>query len=290
MSYGIANRSGKPGDAEAAAILSAAAKAGVGYLDTARAYGDSESRIGRMLPPEALGTVKIMTKLQSWESLPDDAPAREIRSAVDASVYGSCRDLRRERLDVVMFHRSADMFRWDGAAIDRLQELTELGVIGALGASVYAPGEAVKSLSDGRIAHVQIPFNLLDTRWLEGGFMEALAKRPDVWVHARSVFLQGLLISAAGSWPGWVAQAGQLAGRIEVLAEEFGRKSRADLCMAYVRSFTWVSTLVLGVETLHQLKELLSYASEPALTSEQAAIVQSRLVDVPARLLNPSLW
>jgi spore coat polysaccharide biosynthesis protein SpsF len=81
-----------------------------------------------------------------------------------------------------------------------------------------------------------------------------------------------------------------LAGRIEVLAEEFGRKSRADLCMAYVRSFTWVSTLVLGVETLHQLKELLSYASEPALTSEQAAIVQSRLVDVPARLLNPSLW
>lgn len=290
LRYGIANQSGKPSDAEAAAILLAAVKAGVSHLDTARAYGDSESRIGRLLPPEALGNVKIITKLQSWESLPDDAPGREISSVVDASVYGSCRDLRRERLDIVMFHRSADMFRWHGAAIDRLQELVALGVIGALGVSVYAPGEAIKSLADDRIAHVQIPFNLVDTRWLDSGFVQAVANRPDVRVHARSIFLQGLLINEAGSWPSWVAQAAQLVGRIDELAEEFRRKSRADLCMAYVRSFAWVSTLVLGVETLHQWQDLLSYASEPALTSEQARIVQNRLADVPARLLNPSLW
>jgi spore coat polysaccharide biosynthesis protein SpsF (cytidylyltransferase family)/aryl-alcohol dehydrogenase-like predicted oxidoreductase len=289
LSYGIANQSGKPGDAQAAAILSMAATAGVGHLDTARAYGDSEARIGRLLPPEVSGRVKIMTKLQSWESLPDDAPGREIRSAVDASIYGSCRDLRRERLDVVMFHHGADMFRWHGAAIDRLQELVTLGVIGALGVSVYEPGEAIKSLTDDRISHVQIPFNLLDTRWL-GGFAEALAKRPDVRVHARSVFLQGILLHDAATWPRWVAQAALLTGRIDELAEKFGRKSRADLCMAYVRSFAWVSTLVLGVETLQQWKELLSYACEPALTSQQAAIVQSRLADIPARLLNPSLW
>ena len=265
LSYGIVNRLGKPADAEAAAILSAAAKAGVGYLDTARAYGDSESRIGRLLPPEVSGNVKIMTKLQSWESVPDDATGREIRSAVDASVYGSCRDLRRERLDIVMFHRCADMFRWHGAAIDRLQELAATPRCHRRARRLgLRTRRSDQSLADDRIGHVQIPFNLLDGRWL-GGFVESLAGRPDVRVHARSVFLQGLLIHEAASWPGWVSDARQLTLRIEELAEEFGRKSRADLC-------TWLMFAALPgyrrwcyrpLRRSRQLKDLLSYASEP---------------------------
>jgi spore coat polysaccharide biosynthesis protein SpsF (cytidylyltransferase family)/aryl-alcohol dehydrogenase-like predicted oxidoreductase len=290
LNYGVANRSGKPGDVEAAAILAAAISAGVTHLDTARAYGDSESRIGRLLTPEGHATAKLITKLQSWDSIPDDAPKREIRNAVDASVYGSCRDLRREQLDVLMFHRVADMFRWHGAAVDRLQELVAQGVIRALGVSVYAPGDVVNSLMDNRITHLQIPFNLLDSRWLDGVFAEALAQRSDVCVHVRSVFLQGLLINRAETWPSWVAQSQLFVERIERLVGELGRKSPADLCMAYVCSFPWVSTMVLGVETLPQLEELLSYAGEPALTLEQTQLVRSRFVDVPVRLLNPSLW
>jgi spore coat polysaccharide biosynthesis protein SpsF len=290
MNYGVANRSGKPGDAEAAAILAAAVTAGVTHLDTARAYGESESRIGRLLPPGAKAATKIITKLQSWECVPDDAPGREIRAAVDASVYGSCHDLRREQLDVVMFHRAADMFRWRGAAIDRLQELVAQGVVRALGISVYSPDDAIKSLQDSRITHLQIPFNLLDSRWIDKNYTTALAQRPDVCVHVRSVFLQGLLINQAAFWPSWVVQSNLLVERIEALTEEFGRKSAADLCMAYVRSFPWVSTLVLGVESLLQIKELLSYANESPLTQQQCLLVQSRLADAPARLLNPSLW
>jgi aryl-alcohol dehydrogenase-like predicted oxidoreductase len=290
LNYGVANRSGKPNDAEAAAILSVASKAGITHIDTARAYGDSESRIGRLLPHDSKSPVKIITKLQLSDSLQDNASTREIMSAVDASVYGSCRDLRRERLEVLMFHRIADMIRWDGAAIGRLQELVDSRVICALGVSVYAPADAVKALSDKRITHLQIPFNLLDSRWFDGDFLQALAQRPEVCVHVRSVFLQGLLINQANTWPSWVAQSGSLVKKIEQLADELGRKSTADLCMAYVRSFPWVATLVLGVETARQLEELLRCAAEPVLTEEQASLVQSRLGDVPARLLNPSLW
>jgi len=288
--YGIANQSGKPSDAEAAAILSLAAEAGIGYLDTARAYGDSESRIGRLLPRDDGTIVKVITKLKLGDSVPDEAPELEIRSAVDANVYGSCRDLLRKQLDVVMFHHAADMFRWRGAAIDRLQELVDRGVIRALGISVYAPSDAIQSLLDKRITHIQIPFNLLDSRWLEGEFPNALAQRPDVLVHVRSVFLQGLLINHAKTWPTWFAESQLFVQQIEDLTRQFGRKCRADLCMAYVRSFPWVSTLVLGVETCNQLQELLSFAAEPTLAQEQISLVHSRLAGAPARLLNPSLW
>jgi aryl-alcohol dehydrogenase-like predicted oxidoreductase len=290
QNYGIANLSGKPSDAEAAAILSLAAEAGISYLDTARTYGDSEARIGRLLPPGDRTPVKIITKLKLPDSVPDEANGREIRNAVDANVYGSCRDLARKQLDVVMLHHAPDMFRWNGAAIDRLQELVDRSVICALGISVYSPSDAIQSLLDKRITHIQIPFNLLDSRWLKGEFPDALAQRPDVLVHVRSVFLQGLLINHANTWPAWFAESQVFVQQIEDLTRQFGRKCRADLCMAYVRSFPWVSTLVLGVETCNQLHELLSFAAEPLLAQEQISLVHSRLAGVPARLLNPGMW
>ena len=44
--YGIANREGRLDDSSADALLSAAWDAGMRWFDTARAYGESEARIG----------------------------------------------------------------------------------------------------------------------------------------------------------------------------------------------------------------------------------------------------
>lgn len=290
MDYGVVNRSGQPNDADTAAMLAMAMSAGVTCLDTARAYGDSESRIGHLLPSSAKDTVNIVTKLQPMDNLPDDALEREIKSTVDASIYGSCRDLQRDHLDILMFHRSTDMFRWHGAAIARLADHFDRKIIHALGVSVYTPDEAIKCLQDNRITHIQIPFNLLDSRWLDGSFVEVLARRPEVRVHVRSVFLQGLLISKAEAWPDWITSRYELVQCLEEMTKVLLRKSKIDLCIAYVRSFPWVTSVVLGVETPHQLEELLSYATEPVLTKNQAAFVRAGFVDVPQRLLNPSEW
>ena len=44
--YGITNRSGCPSDEEVCRILSLAKERGITHLDTARAYGNAETRIG----------------------------------------------------------------------------------------------------------------------------------------------------------------------------------------------------------------------------------------------------
>lgn len=290
LNYGIANNSGCPSDEDAAAMITMAANAGVTHLDTARAYGDAESRIGRLSAVGAQAGVKVVTKLLPMEHLSDDVSAHEVISAVDASVFGSSYDLQRRHLDVVMFHRSTDMFRWHRAALARLEEHMNRGVVHALGVSVYTPEEAVQCLADSRITHIQIPFNLLDWRWLGGGFQEALASRADVKVHVRSVFLQGLLINSEEIWPNWVERRHELVRRIAEITKSLQRKNAADLCIAYVRCFPWVTSAVLGAETPKQLAELLSYADEPALTPDQAAFVQAGFDGVSERLLNPSRW
>jgi aryl-alcohol dehydrogenase-like predicted oxidoreductase len=182
------------------------------------------------------------------------------------------------------------MSRWQGTATRRVLELATAGVVGALGTSVYAPEEAIACLADKRVTYIQIPFNLLDARWLNRTFLKALAERADVQVHARSVFLQGLLINQAAVWPEWVEKRDEYTRHIATLVRKWGRRSAADLCIAYVRSFAWVTTLVLGAETLRQATELMSLASEPALTPDQAVVVQTTFAHVPMRLLDPSQW
>ncbi len=290
MPYGIANRSGYPSDDEARSILDLALASGVTYFDTARSYGNSEARIGSALGRHSGGDVCVVTKLEPLSDLTDNATAPEIVRALEASVFRSCHALRRRQLDVLMFHRSADMVRWHGAAMEHLERLAEQGTIGEIGVSVYSPEEAIQCIADTRIKHLQMPFNLLDSRWTSEAFRNAVGRRPDLKVHARSVFLQGLLISGAAIWPEWATSSRSIIDRIARLCAALGRRDPSDLCMAYIRAFPWVTTLVLGVERRDQLIPLLENARERPLSASEVKEVQAAFLDVPKRLLNPAEW
>lgn len=290
MDYGITNCVGRPDDAEALAIVTTTLQSGVTHLDTARAYGDAELRIGKILQRWPGNQLRIVSKLSPLTDLPDAASREEVRRAVDHSVESSCRALDRRCIDVMMFHRCVDMFRWRGVALERLAEHVSNGTVGEIGVSVYAPQEAARPLDDQRITQLQIPFNLLDHRWFAPRFQRAAAARPDLAIHARSVFLQGLLLSDPARWPTWAEAAPRLCSELRQLIGSLGRKSAADLCIAFVRAFPWITSLVVGVESAAQLEELLRLAQEPPLSVAQTATVRETFDKVPERLLNPSLW
>ena len=94
------------------------------------------------------------------------------------------------------------MTQFGGAIWQRLLGHVQAGTIRRLGVSVQSPVEVAEALTHPEVEHIQLPFNLLDWRWREAGIIAALEARPDVVVHARSVFLQGLLASGDASvWP-----------------------------------------------------------------------------------------
>ena len=290
MRYGIANQSGYPSDGEAKSILDLALSRGLNRFDTARSYGNSEARLGSALSQRVETDTFVVTKVRSLTELADDASVSDIARSVEASVFRSCYELRRRRLDVVMFHHGADVIRWDGAALKQLELFADAGVVGEIGVSVYTPEEAIQCIANMRIKHLQIPFNLLDRRWTSDTFTAALSRRPDLKVHARSIFLQGLLTSDSNVWPGWTALGRSVTGRIAGLCNKLGRRSPSDLCMAYVRAFPWVTTLVLGVERRDQLEELLQNARGQPLSPSEVKQVQGMFPDIPERVLNPTKW
>ena len=198
--------------------------------------------------------------------------------------------MRRPHLDVLLLHRAAHRTAFGGAIWKRLLAYQKEGVIGRLGVSVQTPGEARDALGDGTVGHIQLPFNLLDWRWTN--ILGRFDHRPDVTLHVRSIFLQGLL--AAGNpafWPpiaGVDAQA--VTAELSAAAQALERESPADLCLAFVRGHRQIHGVVIGLETVAQLERNLSLFAKPALTPEQCAALAARLPRLPEQLLNPALW
>jgi aryl-alcohol dehydrogenase-like predicted oxidoreductase len=290
VTYGVANRTGKPSRAAALRLVSKAVDAGVTKFDTARAYGDSEERLG-----EALRTrkaVRTITKLSPLSELPSNAMLREVRAAVDASINQSLYALRREQIDCLLLHRASHMTAFNGAVWSRLIERLEDGTVLSLGVSVQSPQEALAALDYGDVQHLQLPFNILDWRWAESGVVDRIRSRSGVTIHARSVFLQGLLAANDASiWPEVDGVNGALLLRlINETAREFGRDDAADLCVAYARGQDWIDGVVVGMETEDQLDDNLRLFLRRPLAPENCAEVAARLPRVPAALLDPAQW
>lgn len=290
LPYGATNKTGKPPRATALKLVARATEAGIRQFDTARSYGDSEDRLGEALAEKK--SVRTFTKLSPLDELDPDTSRATVRAAVDESIEQSLLALRRDHLDCLMLHRPQHMHSHGGAIWERVLERLEDGTVLCVGVSVGSPEDAIRALDCRDVRHLQLPFNLLDWRWREAGVIDRIARRADVTVHARSAFLQGILAANDSKvWPRIEnVDAAAFVGLIAEIAEDFGRDSAADLCLAYVRGQTWVGGVVVGLETEDQLDDNLRLFIRRPLTAGQCALVDARMPRVPATLLDPSRW
>jgi len=290
LAYGAANRTGKPARQAALKLVRRAAEAGVREFDTARAYGDSEDRVGEALAGRK--AVRAITKLSPLSELGAAASRDEVRRAVDESIARSLESLRRDRIDCLLLHRAQHMWAFDGAIWQRLIERLEDGSVLSLGVSVQSPVEALAALACPDVVHLQLPFNLLDWRWLARGFQSCLAARPGVTVHARSAFLQGILAADDPKvWPRIRGVNGSAMVRlIASLTRIFERESAADLCLAYARGQNWIDGVVVGLESEDQLDDNLRLFVKPPLGAGDCASLAARIPKLPVALLDPAQW
>jgi spore coat polysaccharide biosynthesis protein SpsF len=291
--YGIANATGQPDKKQCQALVKTAIANGVAYLDTARAYGNSEAMIGLSIKGGWEGRAKIITKLSPLQDCPQDASISTLRAFVDASIYESCAALGVQRIDVLMLHRVSHLSDWNGALWQRLLDLQSAGVVGELGASVQNPEELLKALAVAEIHYIQLPFNLLDWRWdlIIPEILAVKAKRK-LTIHVRSALLQGLLPSLDERH--WLrANAEQASSVREWLLKQTitcQRINVADLCLSYVNAMTWVDGIATGMDNMSQLIENINYFSHPQLNADQVAKIQNTRPKLSEATLNPALW
>jgi spore coat polysaccharide biosynthesis protein SpsF len=291
MAYGAANPGGLPDTNEAREVIATAVAHGITHFDTGRAYGLAEERIGRYLDEGHRPQVRVVTKLRPLDTLAADATPGEVGAWTDASVFRSLAALGGRTVDALLLHRASDATRAGGAVWKHLIEHRDAGLIGRLGISVMTPAEALNALAEPSVRYIQLPFNLLDTRWAE---VAALAQtRPDVTMVARSALLQGLLGGAVPPEK-WPANAGidvpALLTTLRGLCTELGRSDLIDLCLGFVRAQPWLHATVVGTEHADQVRDLCLRFRTPVLTADECAHVLASLPKAPVNLLDPSRW
>lgn len=250
LAYGITNTTGQVTQAIVAQLLAQAAEAGVRWLDTAQAYGSAETVVGRQLP--AAHNFRLMSKLP--------AQPQHVFSTQDAAIWEqafltSCQRLGVRGLDALLLHAPADLTKPGGHHLETwLLSLRERGLVRRIGVSIYT-AEDLDGLNPALLDLVQLPLSLYDQRLLQNGTLARLRAHGTV-IHARSLYLQGLLLTPSEQWPRWVNPEVRAHHQtLEGLAEERGC-GLIDLALSFAREQTDLEAVVLGICTVQELAAL----------------------------------
>ena len=271
--YGISNVRGQVPACEVAQILRLASASGVDLLDTAQAYGTSETILGGAIFSEKLN-FKIVTKLR-----------RENNNG-KVSISSSLRRLNQSSLYGVMLH-SFDEYCQAPEIYSDLLRAKMAGLVAKTGFSVYSPVQLEKIIAD-KVPFdiVQFPYNIFDRRF---DVIMPLLKDMGVELHVRSVFLQGLLLMVPTALPNYFNSVSSKLLSLHATAAACGI-SMPMLCLSAVKSNKYIDKIVVGVASLKELQANLdSFSSVPNLDGCIAVEIQKCQVD-DEQIINPAFW
>lgn len=275
LDYGIANTAGRTPPSEVAAILDAARLHRISLLDTAAAYGSSEAVLGQ----QRLDGFQVVTKVASLQAYRGE----DKLAALWASLENSLRQLRVPSLTGLLCHDANDLLALDGAAVWRqMQAMKDTGLVAMIGASVYDGEQIDALLGQFELDIVQLPVSVLDQRLLRGGHLSRL-KAAGVTVHARSAFLQGLLLMEPDRIPAYFKPIRPLLRRWHAAVADQGL-TPIQGALAFLRGQPEIDAVIVGVVDRRQLDQC---TGDFALAAQFDA--RGLNCDDPA-FVNPACW
>lgn len=274
MPYGIANDGGQVTQSEAASMIHRLRECGVDTIDTAIGYGESEEILG------AIGVkgFKVISKLPK---LP-----REIADVDDwlkSEVSSSLRRLKIDSLYGLLLHHPEDLLGAQGDVLaNSIKKLKIDGLIMNSGISIYSSINLEAYLNAIDIDVLQAPFNLIDKRLSDSGWLTELKSR-GVMIHVRSVFLQGLLLMSRSSLPSKFSPWSSIFDHWYSWLDAQGVKA-LEACIAFPLSFPEIDRIVIGVKSLEQLNEIFRMLRKPL------QIMPPNISCEDEDLINPACW
>ncbi|MDZ7809366.1 MAG: aldo/keto reductase [Arhodomonas sp.] len=144
----------------------------------------------------------------------------------------------------------------------QVMDLKERGVVERVGVSVYSPEELEAVQRHFPLDLVQLPFNLIDRRFATTGWLERL-KNKEIEVHARSIYLQGLLLMSPRERPAYFKRWSELFERFDRWLNETGLE-RLEAALGFSLAEPAIDRVVIGVQTESELQAALRACAHSA--------------------------
>jgi aryl-alcohol dehydrogenase-like predicted oxidoreductase len=272
MNYGLFNNK-KINRIEFKKIEKLVLRSNINFIDTATSYGKSENIIGN----SKLKNLHIITKIK----LPNKKIIN-IKNWVLKEISRSLIKLKINKIYGVLIHDYKDLLGKHGNNyLFSLKELKRKKIIKKIGISFYSPHEIKKIWKFWKPDIIQVPFNPLDNRILDSGWIDIL-KKFKVKIFVRSVFLQGLLINDSDFL--------KVSKNNKIILNKFRNwcyKNNVSLlqsCIHFVKQFKKIDYLVLGFNNYNQLKEIIDAFKKKQIT------IPKKFSTNKENLIDPRQW
>ena len=267
MAYG--NRKVKMSVKKISNLLNFSIKNNIRNIDIAQSYGNIESILGKLYVRKKF---KIITKISNYKKINF--------SEIENSINSSLDKLRIKKINYLMFHDFKDFKKIKTKDMNKLIKIKNTSYA-ELGVSVYTPKEFLFCCKNKNIDFIQIPFNIVDFRWENIDFHN-IKKKYNIKIHARSVFLKGTLLNNFNKIPINKNDKGKLKKIFNTLIKK--NHSIFGLCVNFVLSKTWIDKVIIGFNSVDQLKEILK------LNFYRVEIDQKKFSFLPRKALMPKYW
>lgn len=257
LDYGVTNKSGKVPEHDIASLVQFARSHDVEIIDTAAAYGTSEEALGRYLNTNDV--FKIVTKIPSIKRTV--ITQRDAQSVSERFMLSLAR-LRQPKVYALLVHNAQDLLAVNSEALmAEMTKLKQAGYVEKIGVSVYSGLEVDAIVSRHKIDLIQVPINVFDQRLVASGHLKQL-KDLRVEIHARSVFLQGLLLLKPAQLPG---KFEKLRRPLENYCHYLANAGLTQIqgALAYVKQLGMIDCLIVGVLSVANLAEICAAMKAP---------------------------
>ena len=253
--YGIAQKKNLE-LAQIEEILSFAQINNLNHFDTANSYGNAQKILGSLL--DYSNRVQLDSKIGNQECGTIESILESVRKSLD--------ELKTNKLSTLYLHDANSLLGDNKSATKNgLTKILDMGLADYIGVSVYTLNdllECKKALPD--LSRFQVPENICDRRLSYSEEMLELS-RDNNEINVRSIFLQGLLLLPIEAIPKGLSESSKSINDLDLYSKKES-VNRIDLCIAYAKSISWASKIVVGVESITQLKAILD--SNYKLSSE----------------------
>lgn len=274
LAYGVSNSAGRTPPAEVSKILRLAGDEGIELVDTASAYGDSEEALGEA----GVSGFRVVTKT------PGSGAARLDPDRLERTLTESLDKLRLPAVYGLLGHNADDLIGRGGEQLmARMQALRAAGLVEKIGASVYNGAQIDVLLDRCDFDLIQVPFSLLDQRLLHSGHLARL-KRRGVEIHARSVFLQGLLLMAPGALAPFFAPVRAHLQACRDRLDALG-VSPLEAALSFIRGVGEIDVALCGVNDCAQLRQICAATNGAGVLDTAASYALGEEM-----FLNPANW
>jgi len=273
LNYGISNTRGQVPIDEVTKIVSTALKFGINTFDTAVVYGESESVLGNKLPNH---DIDIITKISINACGYED---------INALINSSLKRLRRKNVYAIMLHDPNELLSENAANNYAILKKLKPKYCKKIGVSVYHPEQLITIIENFDVDIIQIPVNIFDQRFLNKHLLQRL-KTKKIEIHARSLFLQGLLLMDNANRPENFTPFKTAFTQYDDFCSK-NKISKLLACLSFAKANKEIDKFVVGTCSNNELLEIIKgYECAPKIALPSF----NQLSSTEQNLINPSVW